>query len=125
MTEEDVFQAITKTLLKDRNVSIAKMFGAPGLRVGGKVFATLYKGKLVLKLSSDRVGELMKSGQGALFDPGHGRVSKEWVALGPRSRDKWATYVREAKEFVASSSPRATKLKDPFLVEKVASPFGS
>lgn len=104
MTEEEAFQAIAETHLKDRQISQAKMFGSPGLRVDGKVFATLYKGKLVLKMPTHRVAELVKSGQGEYFDPGHGRVSKEWVALEPRSKDRWAAVVKEAREFVSSVS---------------------
>lgn len=100
MTGEETFRTIVRSLLTDRDVTQAKMFGAPGLRVRGKVFATLYKGKLVLKLPSDRVRQLVATGHAELFDPGHGRVSREWVAVGESLTRKWAALVREAKQFV-------------------------
>jgi TfoX/Sxy family transcriptional regulator of competence genes len=57
------------------------MFGSPVLKVGGKVFAMLVKGRLVVKLPKERVERLVASGTGKPFDPGHGRPSKEWVAV--------------------------------------------
>lgn len=37
------------------------MFGSTGLKVGGKVFAILVKGKLVVKLPKERVDALVES----------------------------------------------------------------
>lgn len=103
-SETEAFDAIVRSLRARPGVTVATMFGAPGLRISGKVFATLYKGDLVLKLSSDRVQELIGSRDAVLFDPGHGRVSKEWVALKPRLVDRWAALAREALEFVSVAS---------------------
>jgi hypothetical protein len=52
-----------------------------GLKVDGKIFAMHSKGKFVAKLPKDRVDELVRAGKGEYFDPGHGRLMKEWVSL--------------------------------------------
>ena len=58
------------------------------------------KGRLVLKLPRGRVASLVEAGTGQYFDPGHGRLMKEWVALvGPKV--PWRDLAREAHDFVA------------------------
>ncbi len=61
------------------------------------------KGKFVAKLPKDRVDELVRLGKGEYFDPGHGRLMKEWVVLGSATAS-WAELAREARRFVASAS---------------------
>jgi len=61
-----------------------KGFGSSALQVGGHIFAMVSsKGGLVLKLPKARVQELEAAGAGDKFDPGHGRLMKEWVVLSP------------------------------------------
>lgn len=79
------------------------MFGSQGLKVGGKVFAILVKGKLVLKLPQKRVKALVASGDGEYFDPGHGRLMKEWMTVPPRGKGEWVSLAEEARNFVASN----------------------
>src|SRR5436309_1317835 len=73
------------------DVTQTKMFGSPGLKVGGKFFACLYKGQFVVKLPRERVDSLAAAGEGTHFDPGMGRQMKEWLALPPESRQDWPT----------------------------------
>jgi len=73
--------------------------------VNGKIFAMMSsKGKFVLKLSKKRVDELVSSGKGERFDPGHGRVMKEWVVLGDEKAD-WVELAKEAYDFVKQAKP--------------------
>jgi hypothetical protein len=81
-------------------------FGASGLKVGSKLFAMLSKGELVVKLPAARVDELIASGTGTRFDPGHGRLMKEWVVVPPRHADEWAKLAGEARQFVAGAPKR-------------------
>ena len=104
MIEDETFQRIVDTLLKDKKITQMVMFGSPGLRIAGKVFTFLWKGQLVLKLPGLRVQQLIDSGDAKLFDPGHGRVSKEWVSVGPGRKREWPGLAKEAREFVASVS---------------------
>lgn len=79
----------------------AKGFGAAALKTGGKIFAMLAKDRLVVKLPRDRVDTLVAAGDGERFDPGHGRLMKEWLSLDPGSGEDWETLAREALAFVA------------------------
>lgn len=76
-----------------------KGFGSGALKVNGKIFAMMSsKGSFVVKLPSGRVDELITSGQGKRFDPGHGRLMKEWVVAGENTQ--WNELAREAYDFV-------------------------
>ena len=51
------------------------------LNVNGKIFAMCRKGDLVVKLPKERVDELVAERKGTRFDPGHGRIMKEWIVI--------------------------------------------
>src|SRR5688500_4114065 len=92
-------QAVLDALGKNALVCRGRMFGSEGLQVNGKVFAMLVKGKLVVKPPKARVEALVASGAGAPFDPGHGRLMKEWVAVEEGGAD-WIALAKEALGFV-------------------------
>jgi len=46
-----------------------RRFGAEGLKVNGRVFAMLVKGRRVVKLPATRVSALVEQGRGSHFDP--------------------------------------------------------
>jgi hypothetical protein len=69
------------------------------LNVNGKIFAMCVNGKLVVKLPGPRIDELINRGHGERFDPGHGRLMKEWVALDVEA-GSWVELAREAYRFV-------------------------
>lgn len=96
---DPLFAPIARTFEKDREVTVGKMFGSAGLKVNGKVFAMVVKGKLVAKLPKPRVDELVASGDGEPFDPGHGKLMKEWVSVSSR-KPSWLELAREAHRFV-------------------------
>ncbi len=75
-------------------------FGAHALKVDGKIFAMLAQGRLVVKLPRARVDALVEAGAGERFDPGHGRLMREWLSLDPGSELSWGGLAREALEFV-------------------------
>ncbi len=84
------------------------MFGSTGMKVDGKVFAMLVKDALVVKLPAGRAEALVAAGRAVPFDPGHGRVMKEWVALSA-GQDSWSRLVTEAREFVLAGTQRGKK----------------
>lgn len=96
------FARVVQAFERERTVSRgrSKGFGSGALRVNSKIFAMLSsKGEFVLKLPKERVDELVLNGAGQRFDPGHGRVMKEWLVVKARSAD-WLELAREACEFV-------------------------
>jgi hypothetical protein len=101
MSAEGKFQQVVVALQGAPGVSTAKMFGAPGLRVGTKFFACLVKGELVVKLPRQRVEALLATRQGHAFDPGMGRTMREWLAVAADSPADWTALVVEAHGFVA------------------------
>ena len=79
-----------------------RAFGATSLKTNGKIFAMLVNGRLVVKLDRRRVDELVASGLGTNFDPGHGRLQKEWLDVAPDTTDAtWLDLATESEAFVA------------------------
>lgn len=103
---EAAFEAIATSVMRAPGVTAGTMFGARALKVRKKVFALLVKGDLIVKLPSERVEHLVSSGSGRLFDPGHGRLMKEWVAIPLGLRAGWSRLVDEAKDFVSRGKKR-------------------
>jgi hypothetical protein len=78
-------------------------FGSSELKVRGRIFAMLVRGRLVVKLPRQRVDALVASAAGDRFDPRRdGRLMKEWLTVGPASEERWLPLATEAMEFVAS-----------------------
>jgi hypothetical protein len=112
------FTRLAETISKDPRVdppekARAKGFGSKGLKVARKLFAFHSKGRLVLKLPNDRVEALASSAAGQRFDPGHGRLMKEWVAIDLGSKPLWPRLAREALEFAATSAPSKRPKRAP------------
>ena len=72
------------------------------LSVNGKIFAMLVRGKLVVKLPKQRVDELVAARVGTFFDPGHGRLMKQWISISP-GQAPWVALARAAYGFVKES----------------------
>jgi hypothetical protein len=100
------YARIVKVLSKEKDVTAggeSKGFGSSALKVRGRIFAMVDStGRFVVKLPRDRVDALVESGSGVRFDPGHGRVMKEWVSLDPSNETRWLALAREAMRFVSS-----------------------
>ena len=103
MSPNDRYAALVKAFLRKPGVTQdGKGFGSSSLKVGGKIFALLSsRREFVVKLPRHRVDELISSGDGRQFDPGHGRLMKEWLALRPSSSLDWTRLANEALRFVA------------------------
>jgi hypothetical protein len=100
---DELWQRIASSELARPGVTGGTGFGrSEGLRISGKIFAMLVRGELVVKLPKDRVEELMASGLAHRFDPGHGRLMKEWAAVSPSASRRWRKLVEEARAFVGS-----------------------
>ena len=104
------FEVLAAELTRQPGVERAtpgkKGFGAGTLKVGGKIFAMVSsRGAFVLKLPRERVASLVAAGQGQAFDPGHGRVMKEWVEwAGAPDLAVWRVLAAEALAWVGGQT---------------------
>ena len=78
-----------------------RAFGSTSLKTNGKIFAMLANERLVVKLDRRRVDTLVASGAGRNFDPGHGRLMKEWLEVESYSDQTWLELATESEAFVA------------------------
>jgi hypothetical protein len=83
-----------------------RKFGKNGLKTkAGQLFALFTQGTLVVKLPKDRVTALVDAGAGTPFDPGHGRLMKEWLTV-TSPKASWVDLAKEAFAFVAAAAKR-------------------
>jgi TfoX/Sxy family transcriptional regulator of competence genes len=102
------FADIVHALASTDGVSVGsgrRGFGSDALQADGRIFAMARRGGLVLKLPSERVAELVASGDGEPFDTGKGRPMKEWVVVSPQAGTRWLELAREALAFVTRRTP--------------------
>lgn len=91
--------AIASALRSERASGRRKAFGSGALKVNGKIFAMVARERLVVKLPKERVSAMVESGDGQFFDPGHGRLMKQWVVVLGESCS-WIDLAKEAHDFV-------------------------
>jgi hypothetical protein len=106
---EEAYAKIVRAFASSAGVTIGakgkRGFGSSALRTKDKIFAMVSsKGAFVVKLPRQRVDELVASGAGTRFDPGHGRIMKEWVELDATLQDSWLEIAKEAKSFVSKQA---------------------
>lgn len=97
----DAFDRLTHALGGMPGVTCAKVFGYSALKIHGKVFATVADGRLVVKLPSERIAELIAHGQGETF-VGYGKVMRGWIQLATVDADSWLGFAEEAQGHIAS-----------------------
>ncbi len=107
MTADERWAALVETMLGRPGTTYGsdsgpqRAFGSTSLKTDGKIFTMLVKDRLVVKLDRRRVDELVAAGDGERFDPGHGRLMKEWLAVKSSSDEVWLALATEAEAFVA------------------------
>ena len=99
------FAEIAESLKGETGVSPGadgkKKFGSTALKVDNRIFAMLTsKDEFVVKLPAARVAELEDAGVGRRFDPGHGRLMKQWLTVDGAASKRWQTLAAEALAFV-------------------------
>jgi hypothetical protein len=113
MAEEsaaDRWEALVATMLAEGSATYGneggaqRAFGSTSLKTAGKIFAMLVKDRLVVKLPARRVEELVADGVGERFDPGHGRIQKEWLSVRGDDPEEWRALAQESEAFVGKRS---------------------
>jgi hypothetical protein len=94
---EAKFQSVLQAFAQEPAVTYGgKGFGSRALKLGTQMFALLSRaGEFVVRLSRARAEELVAQRKGQYFDPGHGRLMKEWLVISARS-SRWLELAREA-----------------------------
>jgi hypothetical protein len=99
-----VFGSVVAAFATDPQVTLpgtGKGFGSRALKVKKKIFAMMSsKAQFVVKLPTVRAAELVSLSQAAYFDPGRGRLMKEWIVV-TGGEHLWIPLAREARDFVA------------------------
>jgi hypothetical protein len=101
---DPTFRPVVDAFAGHHDVTGGKMMSCYGLKVNGKIFAMFGRKQFVAKLPKARVDALVKEGVGKNFDPGHGRLMKEWVVVAEGGPD-WLQLANEAYEFVRTGKP--------------------
>jgi len=97
---EGPYGRVVKALMAESNVTYSRNT----LWVKRKMFAYCNKeGRLLVKLPSERVNELIASGKGMRFGSDKGPVVKEWLTVDPSLREKWLPLAKEALKFVSTT----------------------
>ncbi len=78
-------------------------FSSNASKTDGRIFAMIVKDELVVKLPQQRADELIEIGAGRRFDPGSGRLMKQWVSLTPADLSTCTLLMGEALAYVSSS----------------------
>jgi hypothetical protein len=94
------FAAVVRALRAEPGVTFGgKGFGSSALKFDDKIFAMwTSKDAFVVKLDKVRVGALVEQGKGRYFDPGRGRLMKEWLEVGAPTAS-WVPLAKEALAF--------------------------
>ncbi len=95
MTSEETWQKLKEHFLEMEDVQKQ----GESLKIRKKMFAFFGKGYIVLKLPKERVEELLNSAEGLPYDPGNGKIMKEWVIISVQQSDKWISLSKEAMSF--------------------------
>ena len=103
MDREEIYADIKEHFANDSQVVVSSGKGAQGIKYKGKMFIMFYKGDLVIKLSPDRIKELIEVGDGLQFDPGTGKPMKDRLLLPLNKKHLWIPLSDESKEYILGS----------------------
>ena len=101
---EALFRALVDRWDQPSHETPQRGFGADALKIDGKIFAALSKGRLLLKLPRERVDALIGSGIGERFSTGAGRPKKEWITIGADHAARWQPLAAEARQYVSAGA---------------------
>ncbi|HCV00407.1 MAG: hypothetical protein CL897_02230 [Dehalococcoidia bacterium] len=101
-SNDELFLDLAEPLLAAEQAEEGTLMGFPCLRTSRGAFIAMAlprTGDLIVKVSADRVDELIANGIGLPFAPA-GRRFREWVHIPGRDARLWEKLLREALTFV-------------------------
>ncbi len=95
----ELFWSIVEPALKSGELEKGTIMGRPCVRRNGEFVAVPHSktGSLVVRLTADRVAELIEEGTGGAFAPA-GKVFREWLQVTEVDRERWTALIDEAAE---------------------------
>lgn len=86
----------------EAHIKKSNAFGAPCLKVRGKMFACWWGEGMVFKLDAETFAQGLKLQGAHIFNPmGKGKGMKQWLVLPYAQRAKWRAYTQYALDYVA------------------------
>jgi hypothetical protein len=105
MADMQMLNEIAAGLSPLQAVTTGRWFGKPCLKVGGKVFAALWRGDMAFKLAGQPHAEALQVEGARLFDPrGKGSPMKQWVQIPAAQSSAWSRFAQLACEYVAGAA---------------------
>jgi hypothetical protein len=105
MADRQKLEDVAAQFSPEMNVATGKWFGKPCLKVDGKVFAALWGGDMVFKLTGEAHAEALQIEGAHLFDPrGKGHPMRAWVQIPAAQSATWGRFARLACEYVAGAA---------------------
>jgi len=102
MSDKKALEEIAAQFEPELGVTTSKWFGKPCLKTGKKVFAALWDGDMVFKLTGDAHADALGIEGAHLFDPrGKGHPMKEWVLIPAKQSATWSRFAELARGYVA------------------------
>jgi hypothetical protein len=102
MAKDDRYLELRGHFETDPDVVVNSGKGAQGIKYNNKMFIMFNKGDLLIKLSPDRIKELIDGGIGKGYDPGTGKIMKDRVLIPHSKKDNWISLCEESKKYVMS-----------------------
>ena len=104
--EQELFWSFATDLLRRPGVSRSTMMGLPCLHLHGVFFAACDRrtGDLLVKLSQQRVSDLIEAGTASPFAPA-GRRFRQWAAVPPELSQHWSALLAEAQQHAIPGAP--------------------
>jgi hypothetical protein len=105
VNDSQVLDEIAAGVSAQDHVTVGKWFGKPCLKVGGKVFATLWGADMAFKLAEEAHAEALQVKGAQLFDPrGKGHPMKQWVQIPAAQSSIWRRFAQLACAYVAGAA---------------------
>jgi len=103
------YELAVDAILCEEGVEESTMMKSPCLRYRGSFVAMMFKKQdaLIIKVSPERVNELISSGKGMEFNFTKKRF-KEWVLIPLEFQDEYETYIHEALNYAKSKDKNNT-----------------
>ena len=108
MVSEELFWSVADAFVESGSAQPGTIMSHPCLRTAtggkngeGEFLAMPYGDALAVKLTADRVAELIEEGGGAPFNV-TGRTFKAWVLIEQADRERWEALIGEAVELAGS-----------------------